>query len=139
MDYSNLTDLIRTACKLVNPNVQFFHGRTFEFQLADKVDDVVVILNPATVSYTQNNLEMYACNLIIGTQDSRTEISEDERVALIDKCKDFGTKLRTELFSIDGGRIDKASYRMQPLIFRYSPPLTGMNATFNLYATVDQC
>jgi hypothetical protein len=139
MDYSNLTSLINSACKLVNPNVQFFHGRTFEFQITDRIDDIVVILNPALVSYTQNNLEMYACNLIIGTQDSRTEISEDERAALIDKCKDFGTKLRTELFSIDGGRIDKASYRMQPLIFRYSPPLTGMNVTFNLYATVDQC
>jgi hypothetical protein len=139
MDYSNLTSLINTACKLVNPNVQFFHGRTFEFQIADKIDDVVVILNPATVSYTANNLEMYSCNLIIGTQDSRTDISEDQRTALIDKCKTFGEKLRTELFSIDGGRIDKASYRMQPLVFRYSPPLTGMNVTFNLYATIDQC
>jgi hypothetical protein len=139
MDYSNLTALIKSACKLVNPNTLFIHGRTFEFQVVDKIDDIVVIFNPAPVSYSPNNLEIYACNLIIGTQDSRTDISESQREALIDKCKTFGDKLRVELFSIDGGRIDRASFRMVPLIFRYSPPLTGMNATFNLYATVDQC
>jgi hypothetical protein len=137
MDYSKYIELIQVACKSVSPETVFRQGQSYQNIQFPEISTFAVLITPPVLTITGTNLESRQSRLLILQHDSLENIDEDTRTQIISDCEQYAKDFRTVLYDLDGGFVDRDSFRIQPLNLISAQQLTGATVTFSIISKLN--
>lgn len=127
--YSDLVDIIRTACNEVNPEGSFYHGRVSDVNLNSPMLSLPQIrLYPVTMIVNGGVDNVPNCLLSFIFQDSPHEDTEGREEILYNA----DTLARRFKNNLEQKNYELTNFRIEPFIQLFSAVTSGVNVSFTI-------